>query len=207
MPSYGRAFSFGDFYKDDNLCVYSIGMELTDDELVENYRTGDEAAFKALIERYVDPIYVFARRMTGTNADAEDVSQETFVKVWRMIDRYKLTGTFKAWISAIDRLRKKKVPVFSDFETAEGMNSLVDTLSDPETLPSTLIKKAEDKNLVESGLAALSVEDREILTLHYTEELTFEAIGKMLKKPLNTVKSKHRRALAKLKGYLEEWNE
>ena len=87
------------------------------------------------------------------------------------------------------------------------MNSLVDTLSDPETLPSTLIKKAEDKNLVESGLAALSVEDREILTLHYTEELTFEAIGKMLKKPLNTVKSKHRRALAKLKGYLEEWNE
>ena len=188
-------------------------MEPTDDELIESYRSGNEQAFKALIERYVNPIYVFARRMSGNGEDASDVSQETFVKVWRTIDRYKLTGTFRAWIfaiarnTAIDRLRKKKVPVFSDFETTEGTNSLVDSLSDPETLPATLIKKAEDKGLLESGLSVLSVEDREILTLHYTEEMTFETIGKLLKKPLNTVKSRHRRALAKLKDYLEEWNE
>ena len=188
-------------------------MEPTDDELVESYRKGNEQAFKTLIERYVNPIYVFARRMAGTGEDAEDVAQETFVKVWKTIDRYKLTGTFKAWIfaiarnTAIDKLRKKKVPVFSDFETAEGTNSLVDTLGDPETLPATLIKKAEDKGLLDSGLANIAPLDREILTLHYTEELTFEAIGKILKKPLNTVKSRHRRALAKLKDYLEEWNE
>lgn len=188
-------------------------MEPTDDELISAYRQGDDQAFKVLIERYVNPIYAFARRMSGTAEDAEDVSQETFVKVWKTIDRYKLTGTFKAWIfaiarnTAIDRLRKKRIPVFSDFETAEGTNSVVDSMSDPDTLPVALIKKAEDKKLLDSGLAILPPEDREILALHYGEKLTFETIGTMLKKPLNTVKSRHRRALAKLRDYLEEWNE
>ena len=188
-------------------------MECTDDELISAFRAGDELAFKTLIERYVDPIYIFARRMCGTNEDAKDVSQETFVKVWKTLPRYKLTGTFKAWIfaiarnTAIDRLRKKKIPVFSDYDTAEGRNSLVDTLGDPDTLPETLIAKAEEKGVIEGALSKLPPEDREILALHYSEELTFEAIGKILKKPLNTVKSRHRRALAKLKDTLAEWNE
>ena len=188
-------------------------MEQSDDELISAFREGDEEAFKTLIDRYVNPIYIFARRMCGTGGDAEDVSQETFVKVWKTLPRYKMTGTFKAWIfaiarnTAIDRLRKKRIPVFSEYETAEGKNSLVDTLGDPDTLPATLIAKAEQKGILDAGLSTLPFEDREILTLHYAEELTFEAIGKLLKKPLNTVKSRHRRALAKLKDYLEEWNE
>ena len=58
--------------------------------------------------------------------------------------------------------------------------------------------------MVDGAMDSLPLEDREILTLHYQEEMTFEIIGKILKKPLNTVKSRHRRALAKLKKYLEE---
>ena len=186
-------------------------MEPTDDELIQRYRNGEGDAFDLLVGRYVDPIYSFVRRLSA--ADAEDISQETFVKAWKMLDRYKMTGTFKAWIfaiarnTAIDKLRKKKSQVFSDFEADDGSNALVDTLSDPETLPANLIKKAEDKGLLESGLATLPLEDREILTLHYSEEMTFDAIGELLKKPLNTVKSRHRRALLKLRDYLEEWNE
>ncbi len=185
-------------------------MDFTDDELIVQYRNGDEAALKTLIDRYADQIYSFARRMTGTNADAEDVAQETFVKAWRTIDRYKLTNTFKAWLfqiarnTAIDRLRKKKINVFSDFEDAEGKNPLVDSLSDPETLPETLIAKAEEQHLLDSGLMSLSPPDREILLLHYSEELTFEEIGRMLKKPPNTVKSRHRRALQKLRDFFEQ---
>jgi RNA polymerase sigma-70 factor (ECF subfamily) len=188
-------------------------MPPTDDTLIESYRNGDEAAFKFLIERYVSPIYIFSRRMSGSSEDASDISQETFVKVWKTLPRYKMTNTFKAWIfaiarnTAIDKLRKKRISVFSEFETSEGRNSVLDTLGDPETLPATLIQKAEDKKLLDGAFVILPLEDREILTLHYSDEMTFEAIGKLLNKPLNTVKSKHRRALAKLKNYFEKTDE
>jgi RNA polymerase sigma-70 factor (ECF subfamily) len=183
----------------------------TDDDLVRAYRSGDAAALTLLIDRYLDTIYTFAYRMTNRKEDAEDIAQDTFVKVWRTIGRYKLTGTFKPWVfaiarnTAIDRLRKKRIAVFSDFEDREGRNVLIETLGDPETLPATLIEKAEQKGLLEKSLAELSPGDREILSLHYGEEMTFDTIGTILKKPLNTVKSRHRRALEKLRIYLEKF--
>ncbi|MBP7804607.1 MAG: RNA polymerase sigma factor [Candidatus Pacebacteria bacterium] len=184
-------------------------MERTDDQLITEYRQGDETAFKELIERYIHPIYAFTFRLTGREAEANDIAQETFVKVWKKLPVYKLSGTFKSWIfaiarnTAIDYLRKKKSAVFSDFENESGKNSLTETLSDPDTIPAELIRKAEEKELLGGGLETLSVDDREILSLHYDQEMTFEEIGAIVKKPLNTVKSRHRRALAKLRTYFE----
>ena len=150
--------------------------------------------------------------MTGRKDFADDVTQETCLKVWKKIPQYKTgSNTFKSWIftiarnTTIDQLRKKKMPVVSDFDTKDGHNFLAETVKDPETLPEILIEKAENKNLLDGAMQALSIEDKEILTLHYQEEMTFETIGKVLKKPLNTVKSRHRRALAKLKTYLEDY--
>ncbi len=185
-------------------------MEPTDDELILQHRAGDTDAFRTLVGRYLDPIYGFTRRMTGSPNEADDIAQETFVKVWKTLDRYRTTGTFRAWIfavarnTAIDHLRKKKSAVFSDFENAEGKNTLTETLVDADTLPAMLLEKAEDKKLLDAALAGLPDVDREILTLHYSEDMTFEAIGKALKKPLNTVKSRHRRALEKLREYFEK---
>ncbi len=186
-------------------------VDKTDDELILEYRTGSEEAFKILIERYTTPLYGFAYRMTNKSDLSEDIVAETCVKVWKTISRYKTgNNTFKSWIftitrnTTIDNLRKKKMPVVSDFDTTDGHNYLMETVGDADTLPSTLIEKAEQKHLLNSALASLSVEDREILTLHNLEEMTFEAIGEVIKKPLNTVKSKYRRALAKLRIYLEK---
>ncbi len=185
-------------------------MERTDDELITLHRSGDPEAFRTLVERYLDAIYAFARRMTGSPNEADDIAQETFVKIWKTLDRYRLTGTFRAWVfavarnTAIDHLRKKKSAVFSDFENAEGKNTLTETLADPETLPETLLDRAEDKKLLDGALGELPEIDRQIMTLHYSEDMTFEAIGRALKKPLNTVKSRHRRALEKLREYFEK---
>ncbi len=184
--------------------------ELSDDELISSYRTGDNEAIKVLIDRYMKPIYTFTYRMTGNRGEAEDVTQETFVKMWRTIGRYKMTNTFKSLLftiarnTALDHLRKKKSLVFSDFEDSSGRNTLVETLSDPDTLPETLIAKAELSGSLTKNLLALSPPDREILALHYEQDMTFEAIGKILGKPLNTVKSRHRRALTKLREEFEK---
>ena len=185
-------------------------MEHSDDELILQYRAGNQSAFDELVKRYLHPIFVFSRRMTGSDATAEDVTQETFVKVWKMLGRYHTTNTFKSWLfaiarnTAIDYLRKKKLPVVSSFDTSEGKNLLAETISDPDTLPDNLIEKAENKKLVESALEVIPIADREILILHYSDGLTFDAIGKIVKKPLNTVKSRHRRAMAKLREYIEK---
>lgn len=185
--------------------------QLSDDKLVASYNAGDQEALNSLIHRYLNQIYIFAHRMTGSQEEAKDIAQETFVKVWRTIARYKMTGTFKAWIfaiarnTAIDKLRKKKSAVFSDFEDVNGKNTLTETLSDPETLPATLIEKAEKNGLLGKALLTLNPDDRAILSLHYSEDMTFEMIGKTLKKPLNTVKSRHRRALARLREYFEKY--
>ena len=186
-------------------------MEKTDEELILEYLSGEEEAFKILITRYTKPLYFFTYRMTGKAELSEDILQDVALKIWKTIGRYKIgSGTFKSWIftiarnTTIDQLRKKKMPVISDFDTNDGHNYLMETVSDPETIPAKLIEKAEEKNMIDGAMQSLSLDEREILTLHYQEEMTFETIGKMLKKPLNTVKSRHRRAVMKLKKYLEE---
>jgi RNA polymerase sigma-70 factor (ECF subfamily) len=188
-------------------------MEKTDDELISEYRSGNEGALKILIERYTKPIYIFTFRMSGNQGEAEDITQETFVKMWRSLPKYKMTNTFRSLLftiarnTALDHLRRKKVAVFSDFEDAEGNNFLTETLSDPETLPQTIIEKAEQTGSLNKSLLLLSPEDREILLLHYEQDMTFETIGTILQKPLNTVKSRHRRALAKLRESIEKQDE
>jgi RNA polymerase sigma-70 factor (ECF subfamily) len=101
--------------------------------------------------------------------------------------------------TAIDWLRQKKEATFSSFENAEGENKFVDTLADSELLPDELLARAEDKNYIEALLAELNPIYREVLTLRYSSNLTFEEIGEILKKPLHTVKSQHRRALIALR--------
>lgn len=185
-------------------------MEKTDDELISDYLSGNEPAFKTLTERYIGQIYRFTYRMTGDQSAAEDITQETFVKVWKNLHKYKMTNTFKSLLftiaknTTLDHLRKKKIPVFSQFEDSEGKNMLIETLGDPDTLPENLIKKAEQKGLLDECLKIVNPDDREILILHYQDEFTFETIGAILKKPLNTVKSRHRRALAKIRQFLEK---
>lgn len=102
-------------------------------------------------------------------------------------------------------LRKKKSLLFSDFENDDGGNSLTESLSDSEPLPDEIFAKAEEKNILDNALAELSPAHREVLFLHYNELFTFDEIGKVLGKSLNTVKSRHRRALMKLRKILKNY--
>lgn len=183
-------------------------MEKSDKQLVWDYLNGDETSLNFIIKRHLKLVYNFAYRLTGNAQVSEDISQETFIKIWKNIKKYDQNQEFKTWLltiarnTAIDWLRKRKNFVFSDFETADGKNLITDFLSDHAPRPDKIAIQTEDKEFIGGLLDQLSQEDREIISLHYNDNLTFEKIGRILDRPLNTVKSRHRRVMIFLRKIL-----
>jgi RNA polymerase sigma-70 factor (ECF subfamily) len=184
-------------------------MEKGDQELIDDYAKGDSGAFARLVDRHAKRVYNFVYRLLGNRDDAEDVTQETFLKIWKNLKKFRTGESFSAWLltiahnTAIDSLRKRKNVVFSDFGKEDAENIFAESIPDPEALPDELAAKAEDAEFLEKLLEKLPILHREVLLLHYKERLTFDQIGKILKKPLDTVKSQHRRALVKLRGLFD----
>ncbi len=184
-------------------------MERDDKQLISDYLTGNENALHDLIRKYLKALYNFAYRLAGNTEDAEDITQEIFIKVWKNIKRYDQNYSVKTWLFAIARnttidwLRKKRDLVFSDFETNEGENILFDTLTDPMPLSDEIIARTEDKKFLNHALSKLPLMYREVIILRYQDGLTFKEIGDIVGKPLDTVKSQHRRALIALRKLLD----
>lgn len=174
-------------------------------KLISDYLNGNEDAFRELVSLYLKPIYSFSVRLTGSKNDSEDITQEIFLKIWKNIKKYDEKQSFRAWIFTIARntifdwLRKKKELIFSDFEDHDGENYLVDNLKDESDDPEDLFITRENIEFVKKIIEKLSKADQEIIYLKHDEDLTFDEISKVVKKPLNTVKSQYRRALQKLK--------
>lgn len=180
-------------------------MEKTDQQLVLEYLDGDNASFDKILNRYLKSVFNFIYRFSGGIAEAEDLTQETFFKAWKYLNKFNQKDNFKTWLftiarnTAIDFLRKKKDLSFSDFNDEDGENVITETLADPSASPVEDFKIVEKNELIERLLNKLAPKYREVLLLHYSHDLTFDEIGKILKKPLDTVKSLHRRALIALK--------
>jgi RNA polymerase sigma-70 factor (ECF subfamily) len=197
-----------------------MSLKENDEEIITSYRNGNQEAFRLLINRYTPPLYNFTARLTNQN-DAADIIQEVFIKVWKNIHHFDGTkASFKTWIFTIARntttdfLRKKKSLLFSDMpnrasgkkENDEEMNSFAENIPDNNLLPDEALQKLQDKTedqrFLNDILEKLHPNYREVLVLHYQEEMAFEEIGKILGKPLNTIKSQHQRAIMELRKML-----
>lgn len=183
-------------------------INFSDEQLIAKYLSGDEKSFEILIKRYLKPIYSFVYRYVGNVQDAEDITQDIFVKVWRHLKRFNRKKSFKTWIfsiaknSAVDFIKKKKVLPFSEFDTDNGKNIITDTLADPSPSPYEIIEHRDVARMLTSAVSKLSLKYRLILFLHYNNHLTFKEIAESLGEPLNTVKSRCRRAIFLLKKIL-----
>jgi RNA polymerase sigma-70 factor, ECF subfamily len=181
-------------------------MNKTDEALIAEYLAGDEEAFSLLVKRHLKTVYSFAAR--SVKSDAEDITQEVFLKVWRNLGNYdSRDAKFKTWLmriarnTVIDALRKRKPFAFSDLER-DGEDTFGDT-PDLEPLPDEIVARAHDERAIEAALAQTPPLYREIVLLHYMSGLTFHEIGQILDVPPNTARSRHRRALAHLRRNLE----
>ncbi|MCX6736293.1 MAG: sigma-70 family RNA polymerase sigma factor [Candidatus Parcubacteria bacterium] len=180
-------------------------MERDDRQLIASAIVGDDDAFAFLVHRHLPAVYNFAYRFGGKE-EADDIAQETFFKIWKNLKKFRPEENFKTWMfsiarnTTIDHMRKKRDITFSNFENADGENFFEETLTDTEPLADEIFARAEKEKHLEKFLAELPPLYREVLILHYQNNFTFEEIGQILKKPIHTVKSQHRRALEQLRG-------
>jgi RNA polymerase sigma factor (sigma-70 family) len=182
----------------------------SDEQLIADYLEGEEKALGALVDRYLGDVYTFAVKLTRDTQAAEDITQESFTKAWKNMRKFVPGNSFRGWLfsivrnTAIDFLRKKKEVAFSTFETTpEGENVFVESLADTGPLQDELLARAEDARYIETLLAQINPEYREVLALRHASDMTFGEIGKSLKRPLHTVKSQYRRGLAAVRRLLE----
>lgn len=190
----------------------------SDQQLIYNYlKKGDEKSLEVLIRRYLKPVYGFAYRYVGNIQEAEDIAQDVFVKMWRNLHKfnpkkslapYQTAGSgagFKAWIftiaknTAFDFLRKKKAITFSEFENEKGKSGILEKFIDSSPLPDELLERKGIREIFAKAVGKLFPKYRRVLLLRHEENLTFREISQRLNEPLNTVKSRHRRALIVLK--------
>ena len=183
-------------------------QDLTDEQLVEKYLQGEKQALDFLIARYLKPIYGFTYSYTGNSAQAEDIAQEAFVKVWKNLKKFDQRKKFKPWIfeitknTAIDFSRKKKTIPFSRFENEQGKNVLIETLQDKNPLPLALCEQKDQMERLASGIECLSEKYGQVINLRLNNQLTFQEIANLLNESVNTVKSRYRRGIRELKANL-----
>ena len=165
-----------------------------------------------IIKLHLKSVYNFVFRLSKNKDEASDITQEVFIKVWKNLKKFNPDKNFKTWIltiarnTTIDWLRKKKSIAFSELDYFNDGNdkSFEESIVDIEPLPDDIFMRKELEKEVEKALAKIRPDFREIILLHHTEQLTFEEIGKIVGKPLNTVKSQYRRALNILRKFLVE---
>ncbi|MDE1970065.1 MAG: sigma-70 family RNA polymerase sigma factor [Patescibacteria group bacterium] len=179
--------------------------ETNEFDLIARAQEGDDNALEILIHTHLNQVYYFILQLNKNPKDAEDIAQETFIKMWKKLSHYKPTGKFTTWLltiarnTTIDWMRKRRDYSFSEFEDEEGNNTIADRVTSEETPPDELLLQAEEKRHMHMLLGQLPTLYREVVFLRYEEHLSFEEIGTILHKPANTVRSQHNRALIALR--------
>lgn len=183
-------------------------MKAGDDILIAKTLEGDESAFAELMERYLPPVYNFALGLTGKKEDAEDIAQEALFKAWKHLKRFKPNASFKTWLfsiarnTAIDYARKKRPSLFTELTHPDAHEEFEHGLIDSSPNVEVRFDSTIESEALYAALNTLSASHREVLILHYKEALSLQEISEMLHIPLNTVKSRDRRALQALRSIL-----
>ncbi len=195
----------------------AIGIRAEEQDLVAELKAGSESAFALLLAQYSHPIYSLIARSLGDPADAADVTQEVFVKVFRNISNFHGEASLRTWIYRIalheasnqrrwwSRHKRQELTIDAQHENDEGETfCLADALAARDASPYECAARAELGERVVAALRNLPEAFREVVVLREIEGFGYEEIAEMLDVNLGTVKSRLTRGRAALREALHD---
>jgi RNA polymerase sigma-70 factor (ECF subfamily) len=185
----------------------------SDRDIVAWAQDGDETAFRELVRRYQRPVFSLVYRMVRDRELAEDLAQETFIKVLNAIDSYRPEHKFSSWIfkiannAAIDHLRRRELDTLSldgapDAVTPDRQEATALQLGNRAESPLDELEARELGSQIERAISRLRPEYRSCIILRHIEGRPYEEIAEILALPLGTVKTYLHRARAELREQL-----
>ena len=180
----------------------------TDEELIARFQEGDAYAFDEIVHRYKDPLTNFVYHFLGDRIDAEDVIQETFIRLYKKKHLYRNVAKFSTWIYTIAgnlaktelrRRRRRRILSLSQIGFDDKDYEIPGDMQTPEQIvdgdmKETIIKKEIDE---------LPVKFKEVVILRDIQEFSYEEISQMLNIPIGTVKSRVNRGRLRLQKRLK----
>jgi RNA polymerase sigma factor (sigma-70 family) len=178
---------------------------LSDNEIIGKVLSGNQQAYAGLVERYQNYVFTLTMRFTKNREDAEEVSQDIFIKAYRSLADFRGASKFSTWLytivntTCITFLRKKKLETYSldhekVFEVADSKDS---------GFRANLVEQKSRTNMVNEAISLLGPDDAEIITLFYKAEQSLDEIGKILGLDPKTAKVRLHRARQRLKEKME----
>jgi RNA polymerase sigma-70 factor (ECF subfamily) len=188
---------------------------LGDREVVELAKTGREAAYRELLRRYERPVFSLIYRMVRDRTLAEDLAQETFIKVLNALASYRPEYKFSSWVfkiannAAIDHLRRRELDTLSldgapDARTAAEVDATALQATYRGESPLEELESRETGTAIERAIARLRPEYRTCILLRHVEGRSYEEIAEVMDLPLGTVKTYIHRARLELREYLAD---
>src|SRR5215467_386832 len=179
----------------------------SDSEIISLVLSGDHNAYATIVDRYKSYVFTLTLRFTKNREDAEEVSQDIFIKAYRSLADFKGTAKFSTWLytivntTCITFLRKKRLDIRSlddekTFEVADSQDS---------GFRANLVEQKSRLNMVNQAIAMLNPDDAEIITLFYKNEQSLDEIGQILGVEVNTAKVRLHRARTRLKEKMERY--
>jgi len=190
----------------------SVQADAYQDGLLEGLQAGREESYETLIARFEHPIYNLVMRLVNDPADANDVVQEVFLKVFRNVRTFRGQSSLKTWIYRIavneaynhrrwfSRHRKQEVGLEPE---DEGSPALRDSISDPGRTPFDWALNEERHILIEAALQDVNPSFRAAVVLRDMDDLSYEEIADIMQVSMGTVKSRIMRGRESLRKSLE----
>ncbi len=181
--------------------------EMDDSTLVKQFQQGDTGAFNLLVDRWQSKIHRFAYRFFSDPDEADEITQKTFIKVYKKVNHLEEPGNFSPWIYRVannlclDELKRAG---------RQRSSSLEEWIEQPNQAengsPSDRLENKELGQIIQKALLTLPDEQRTVIILKEYEGLKFREIADILEEPESTIKSRMYYGLKSLRNVLQQWN-
>jgi RNA polymerase sigma factor (sigma-70 family) len=178
---------------------------LSDNDIITNVLAGDQQSYSMIVERYSNYVFTLVLRFTSSREDAEELSQDIFVKAYRALAGFKGQSKFSTWLytivntTCITFLRKKKLEV----QSLDNENVFASADNIDSGVSANQVEQKSRMAMVTNAISRLGADDAQVLTLFYKAEQSLEEIAAILKIEVNTAKVRLHRARTRLKLVME----